>query len=76
MIYNKLADLQRQSTEIATLLDKLGISKNKRLLINSIDDSRQSRQRNAEFAVDFTVGSNKNPNDFKILIATSSVKWE
>jgi len=71
VIYNKLADLQRQSKEIATFLETLGIKKNKRLLINSIDGSRRGE---AEFKVDFQFGSDKNPNDFDVLIATSSVE--
>jgi len=72
VIYNKLSDLQRQSTALAATLEHIGVSRKKRLLINSIDDSRQGDE--AEFETDFTVGRYKNPNDFRVLIATSSVE--
>jgi len=69
-IYNNLGNLQRQRSTLAAILDDLGVSRDERLLINSIDDSRQGE----EFEIDFTVGREKNPKDFKVLIATSSVE--
>ena len=72
VIYNKLSDLQRQCSALAATLEHIGVSYKKRLLINSIDDSRQGDE--AGFSTDFTVGREKNPNDFKVLIATSSVE--
>jgi CRISPR-associated endonuclease/helicase Cas3 len=71
-IYNNLGNLQRQRSQLAANLEKIGIRREERLLINSIDDSRLGEE--AEFEKDFTVGRYKNPNDFKILIATSSVE--
>jgi CRISPR-associated endonuclease/helicase Cas3 len=71
-IYNNLGHLQRQRTDLAATLEQLGVSHDKRLLINSIDDSHQSAA--AEFEADFTVGRDKEPTDFQVLIATSSVE--
>ena len=71
-IYNNLGNLQRQRAELADLLDTQNINKPARLLINSIDDSREGEE--LEFVADFTVGRDKNVDDFKVLIATSSVE--
>jgi CRISPR/Cas system-associated endonuclease/helicase Cas3 len=70
VIYNNLGNLQRQCGALAAILDNLGVSRDERLLINSIDDTRQGE----EFEIDFAVGRLMNPQDFKVLIATSSVE--
>lgn len=70
MIYNSLADLQRQIPDLQRMVRQAGVEPHDCLLINSLDDSRQEIQETGEFAV----GRQQIPENFKILIATASVE--
>lgn len=70
VIYNSVTELQLQVGRLAAFFDGLGIVREQRLLVNSIDDSGQGQVSKREF----TTGSKHNPNDFKVLVATASVE--
>ncbi|EIJ32872.1 DEAD/DEAH box helicase [Thiothrix nivea] len=70
VIYNALADLRRDLPRLKRQLQQWGISANKVLVINSIDDSGENRQTRYGFAS----GRQQNPDQFNILIATASVE--
>ena len=70
LIYNALADLQRERFVLAPLFDQIGIARERVLVINSIDDSR----REGATSLGFHAGRKQNPDDFSILIATASVE--
>lgn len=70
LIYNSLADLQRQIPALTQVVRKIGIKPQDCLLINSLDDSRQEIEKPGEFSV----GRYQVPEQFNILIATASVE--
>ena len=70
IIYNALADLRRQLPELIRLLQSAGISADKVLVINSIDDSSE----NSQSGYGHHAGRKQNPDDFSVLIATASVE--
>lgn len=70
IIYNALADLKRQLPSMMRLLQGVGISASKVLVINSIDDSGENNQS----GYGYHAGRKQNPDDFSILIATASVE--
>lgn len=70
IIYNALADMKRDLPTLAKLLKRAGISANKVLVINSIDDSGV----NSQIGYGLHAGRRQNPEGFNILIATASVE--
>lgn len=74
-IYNRLGDLERQVGELAKTCDRLGILQSQRLLVNSVADRAEMNKELVEILErNFTVGRHHNPNQFKVLVATSSVE--
>lgn len=71
VIYNRLGDLERECRSLAKFLEQLGILKTQRLLVNSVADRAQVQE---ELDTYFTIGRFHHPDDFKVLIATSSVE--
>jgi CRISPR-associated helicase Cas3 len=70
MIYNSLAELMREQSDIASILKQHGINMADCLTINSVDDT----DMNAKTATGFCCGRQHNPLDFKFLLATASVE--
>ncbi|MCB1639787.1 MAG: DEAD/DEAH box helicase, partial [Thiothrix sp.] len=70
VIYNSVTELQLQVGRLAAFFDELGMTREQRLLVNSIDDSGRGPIAQREF----TTGSHHNPNDFRVLVATASVE--
>ncbi|SEH07170.1 DEAD/DEAH box helicase [Candidatus Venteria ishoeyi] len=70
MIYNSLAELQRQIPALEQVVRTTGIDPHACLLINSLDDSRADITNPGAFSA----GRNLEPEQFKILIATASVE--
>jgi len=70
IIYNALRDLRDHLHPLSQLFKTVGISANKVLSINSIDDSGG----NGILSCGFHVGQKRNPDDFSILLATASVE--
>lgn len=71
IIYNALADLRRELLELGAVCDAAGITRQRVLVINSIDDSR--RQEGVA-AAGFYAGRRQNPDRFSVLVATASVE--
>ncbi len=71
IIYNALGDLRRQLPDLGAICDSIGLSRQRVLVINSIDDSRHQEGR---AAAGFYAGRQQNPDQFSILIATASVE--
>jgi CRISPR-associated endonuclease/helicase Cas3 len=70
VIYNKLEDLHRQITELENAIRQADISPESCLLIDSISDSRPFDWPQGHFAV----GRQQQPEQFQVLITTSSVE--
>ncbi len=70
LIYNALAALKRDMPALVRLLKGAGITADKVLVINSIDDSGE----NSQSGYGFHTGRRQNPDDFNVLIATASVE--
>lgn len=69
VIYDRLTDLHRDKAALVELFERLGVTENERLAINSTDDSVAD-----DLGAGFTVGSAHDPTAFKVLVATSSVE--
>ena len=69
IIYDSVKRLLADKAGLAAYFDRLGVSPEERLRINSIDDSVKSGMDDG-----FTFGSLNDPARFKVLIATSSVE--
>lgn len=70
MIYNSLAELMREQSHIASILQEHGINMADCLSINSVDDT----DINGKTATGFSCGRQHNPLNFKFLLATASVE--
>ena len=70
VIYNALIDLQHQIPQLERLIEQLGIQPERVLLINSIDDSRDTQASHTRF----TTGRQHDPQSYDILLATASVE--
>lgn len=70
IIYNALADLQRNVGELKQIFLEAGVERGRALVIDSIDDSRTHAETDGFFAV----GRRQDPEQFDILIATASVE--
>nr|WP_237182680.1 DEAD/DEAH box helicase [Roseomonas marmotae] len=70
VIFDSLEELQKQKQALATVLSRFRILPNRRLAINSIDDSAQGSSLDGLFVTD----RNADPRTFDVLIATSSVE--
>ena len=70
LIYDKLHDFKQQQPELKRLAGKLGLRPQDVLLVNSIDDSSIRPDTPEGFAC----GSKRNPDDFSLIVATSSVE--
>lgn len=70
VIYNRLADLQRDLPKLEAMLRAAGLPEGRVLLIDSIDDSRI----NIAHPDYFSAGRNNLPEQFDMLIATASVE--
>lgn len=69
IIYDSVKRLMADKAELAVFLDRLGVSAEERLAINSMDDSVERASDGA-----FTFGNLNDPVRFKVLVATSSVE--
>lgn len=69
IIYDSVKRLLADTAMLAAFLDRLGVSREERLRINSIDDSAKEGKDDR-----FTFGSLNDPTQFKVLVATSSVE--
>ena len=70
LIYDKLHDFKQQQPEFKRLAEKMGLRPQDVLLVNSIDDSSIRPDTPEGFAC----GSKRNPDDFSLIVATSSVE--
>jgi hypothetical protein len=70
VIFDSLEELQTQKYALDTVLSRLEIPPSRRLAINSIDDSAQGTSLDGLFITD----SSADPQNFDVLIATSSVE--
>lgn len=70
IIYNQLADLQRQLPELESLLRSAGVGPGRALLVDSLDDSRAGGNDTGYFAT----GRDRDPLAHEVLIATASVE--
>lgn len=69
LIYDKLGDLRRELPQLQRIFTGQGISPERVLAINSIDDSGTGTTRTG-----FATGRYRNPDDFAVLVATASVE--
>lgn len=70
VIYDALANLQRDLAQVGKLLDTMGIAPNRVLVINSIDVSGPDGRH----PCGFFSGRRQNPDHFDCILATSSVE--
>ena len=71
LIYDRLKDLMADKDRMAEILDSLGVAREERLSLNSIDDSAEKDGDRDRFSA---IGRDRDPVDFRALIATSSVE--
>lgn len=70
LIYDRVYEgLQSELDELAELLDRFGINKEERLLINSIDSNQSGKVSSDKF-----VSGPHDPTGFKVLVCSSSVE--
>lgn len=69
IIYDRLGDLRRELPQSGRIFAEQGIAPERVLAINSIDDSGTGTT-----GPGFATGRHRNPDDFAVLIATSSVE--
>lgn len=69
MIFDSVQDLFRAKEKVAAFAETLGIPVNRRLAINSWDDTeRSSLERH------FSIGRDHNPLEFDLILATASIE--
>lgn len=69
LIFDSVQDLFRAKEQVAEFADKLGIPVDRRLAINSWDDTEYSSHERH-----FLIGRDRNPLDFDLILATASVE--
>lgn len=69
VVFDSLADLNREKQDIAEWCEAIGVPRRERLALNSIDDSVVT----ADDAL-FEIGRQRDPLAYKVLLATSTVE--
>ena len=69
VVFDSVADLNREKQDLADWFDQIGVDREQRLSINSADDSVTEGNDTL-----FDIGRNRDPLPYKALVATSSIE--